>query len=85
MKRTALFLLTTAIAAATNTPALAAPSFRELRDANLEKVDFNRLQEETLDKDAVNFEQLRDANLEKVDFQKLRDERLNKAYKYSAE
>ena len=65
MKRTALFILTAAIAATTVSPALAAPNFRELR-------------EERLEKSSVSFDELRHENRDKVDFQKLRQERLEK-------
>ncbi|ASC74170.1 hypothetical protein XM38_051450 [Halomicronema hongdechloris C2206] len=49
--------------------------------AYAEKVDFDELREENLDKDAVNFDILRQRNLEKsekVDFDELREENLDK-------
>ncbi|MGB3199629.1 MAG: hypothetical protein WBA99_01930 [Nodosilinea sp.] len=78
MKRTALFILTAALATATVTPAFAAPNFRELREENLEKsaVDFDQLREENLDK--VDFDKLREENRDKVDFDKLREENRDK-------
>ncbi|MEA5448691.1 hypothetical protein VB780_08950 [Leptolyngbya sp. CCNP1308] len=79
MKRTALFILTAAIAAATVSPAVAATNFRELRQENLEKsaVNFDQLRDENRDK--ADFDQLRNENRDKVDFEKLRIANLDKS------
>lgn len=79
MKRTALFILTAAIAVATVSPAVAAANFRELRQENLEKsaLNFDQLRDENREK--ADFDQLRNENREKVDFEKLRMANLDKS------
>ncbi|MBE9156975.1 hypothetical protein IQ265_09060 [Nodosilinea sp. LEGE 06152] len=78
MKRTALFVLTAAIAATTFSPASAgARSAYGSGEATTDKVAFEKLRQENLDK--VNFDKLREANLDKVNFDKLRQENLSKA------
>ncbi|PSN12893.1 hypothetical protein C7293_18175 [filamentous cyanobacterium CCT1] len=77
MKRTALFVLTAAIAATTFSPAFAAAySTYESGEATTDKVDFDKLREENRDK--VDFDKLREANRDKVDFDKLREENRDK-------
>ncbi|MGG6240484.1 hypothetical protein ACQ4N7_17810 [Nodosilinea sp. AN01ver1] len=78
MKRTALFVLTAAIAATTFSPAFAAAySAYGSGEVTTDKVDFDKLRDENRDK--ADFDKLREANRDKVDFDKLRDENRDKA------
>lgn len=81
MKRFALSVLATSVAAIAIVPIAHAVDFDQLRRENLEKdaVDFDRIRHENLEKsNAVDFDRLRQENLEKstVNSNELRRENL---------